>query len=249
MEEIRYTVADVRASYGPGQRWSELEGELPSFLLYRPLSFWITPVFLRLGIPATAVTLTAGLLSMLLPVVAWHGGAHAYVAIAAIALVVHVMDCIDGNIARTSGRTSDVGALLDGFVDLCFWSLYLVSIGLLVKQAGGGILGAWAVELSMTLAILVLLHRLLRDNYALRFSARAEFAASPPARLTPLVMAKIAFIGLEGLYAFAILCGGALGALDKVLAAIAVYVATIFLGAVFVTFDAARKRARSDALE
>jgi phosphatidylglycerophosphate synthase len=242
MEWIRYTVADVRASYGPGRRWSELEGELPSFLLYRPVSFWITPFFLRLGIPATAVTLTAGLLSMSLPFVAWHAGAHAYVTVAVIALVVHVMDCLDGNIARTSERTSDVGALLDGFVDLCFWSLYLVSIGILVRQAGGGIFGEWAVEMSMTLVILVLLNRLLRDNYALLFSTRAEFAASPPARLTALAMAKVAFIGLEGLYAFAILCGGAFGALDKVLAGIAAYIAVIFLGAVFVTFDAARKR-------
>jgi phosphatidylglycerophosphate synthase len=246
MPGIRYTIADVRASYGTNKRWSELEGDLPSFLLYRPVSFWLTPLFLRLGITATAVTLTAAVLSALLPAVAWYGGTRAYAAVAVIALVVHVMDCLDGNIARTSGRTSGVGALLDGFVDLCFWSLYLVSIGILVKQAGGGMLGEWALELSMALVILVLLNRLLRDNFALLFSERAEFSASPPDRLSLLAMARITFIGLERLYAFAILCGGAFGVLDKVLAAIAAYVVAISLGAVFVTFEAARRRAARD---
>jgi len=241
MPAMRYSVAQVRASYGPDKRWSELEGDLPSYLLYRPVSFWVTPLFLELGISATAVTLTAGALSALLPLVAWRGGAHAYLVIAVIALVVHVMDCVDGNIARTSGRASGVGALLDGFVDLCFWSLYLVSIGILVNRAGGGILGPWALELSFSLVILVLLNRLLRDNYALLFLERAEFTPAAPARLSPLAMARIALIGLERFYAFAIICGGTFDALDKVLAGIAVYVVVIFLGAVCITFDAATK--------
>jgi len=241
MTQERYTVAQVRASYGPGKRWSELEGDLPSFLLYRPVSIWLTPLFLRLGISASAVTLAALALAACLPFVAWHGGDRAYIMVAVLALVIHVFDCLDGNIARTSGAASGTGALLDGFVDLCFWSLYLVSIGILVRQSGAAA-GPWAIELSLTLAVLVLLHRLLRDNYELLFAERADFTASPPATLTAFEMAKIAFIGCERLYAFAILCGGALGVLDKVFAAIAVYVVVIFLGAVGITFNAARKR-------
>ena len=241
MTQERYTLAQVRASYGSGKRWSELEGDLPSFLLYRPVSIWITPLFLRLGIPASAVTLAAGALSACLPFVAWHGGDQAYAMVAVLALVIHVFDCLDGNIARTSGSVSGTGALLDGFVDLCFWSLYLVSIGILARQAGG-ILGPWALEISLTLALLVLLHRLLRDSYEQLFSERADFTASPPPRLTAFEMARIAFIGCERLYAFAILCGGAFGVLDKVFAGIAAYVVAIFLGAVFITFNAARRR-------
>jgi phosphatidylglycerophosphate synthase len=242
MARRSYTVAEVRASYGPLKRWSELDGDLPSFLLYRPISFWLTPLFLNLGVTATAVTLTGGVLSICLPIVAWQGGENAYIAVAVIALIVHVLDCIDGNIARTGGHSSRVGALLDGFIDLCFWSLYLASIGILVRQTGGGVLGEWAVEISLILSILVLLHRILRDNYELIYAERADFAASPPAKLTPLAMARSAIIGCERLYALAILCGGAFNMLDKVLAGIAVYVIAIFLGAVFITFDAASKR-------
>jgi phosphatidylglycerophosphate synthase len=247
MPRRRYTLADVRRSYTPEKRWSELEGDLPSFLLYRPVSFLVTPAALNLGLTPAAVS-TAGLVvALLLPLGAWLGESAGYVWVAVLALVNHVLDCVDGNIARTSGRSTRVGALYDGFCDLTFWVLYFLAIGVLVRGSGSGLLAEHAVALALGLAALVLLQRELRDSYALEFGSRAEWSAAPPPRLSQLDWARIAVIGLERIYAFGLLVGGWLGRLDAVLLGIGAYVVLMFVGAVWLTFSAALRADRPDS--
>ena len=230
----------MRRSYTPEKRWSELEGDLPSFLLYRPVSLVLTPPALWLGLSPSAVTSVGLIVSLALPLAAWLGGPLAFVWVAALALVNHVLDCLDGNIARTTGRSSRAGALYDGFCDLVFWALYFLAIGILTNRLASGPVADHAVELSLALALLVLLHRELRDSYALEFAARAEWSSEPPPSLSVLDWAKIVLIALERFYAFALLVGGFAGRLDVVLVAIGVYVVLIFAGAVWLTFFAAR---------
>jgi len=237
-----YTLEDVRQSYTPAKRWTEMQGDLPCFLLYRPLSIRVTPLFLLLGIPATAVTFLVLILSLAMPVVAWWGGQYAFVGLAALAVCVHVLDCVDGNVARTTGHSSRTGALLDGFCDLLFWTLYFASMGILVQRSSPGPVGQHGLEIALALVILVLLHRQLRDSYAREFAERADFAPYPPPPLTFWSVARMCLVGLESLYAFAILLAGAFGALDTLLIAIAVYVVVIFLGAVGLTFREAVRR-------
>src|SRR5207237_5175104 len=117
----------------------------------------LTPLFVRVGVSASAVTFLGLLVSLVMPFVAERGGQHAYVAVAAMALGNHVLDCLDGNIARTTGRSSGTGALLDGFCDLLFWTLYFASIGLLVRGSSDSLVGRHGLELGLGLAILVLL--------------------------------------------------------------------------------------------
>lgn len=245
-EPRRYSISDVRRSYTPDKRWSELEGDLPSFLIYRPVSFLLTPSALYVGLTPSAVTTLGLAVAFLLPLAAWLGGSVAYVSVAGLAIVNHVLDCVDGNIARTTGRSTRTGALYDGFCDLVFWVLYFLAIGILVQMSGPGPVAEHAVILALGLAILVLLHRELRDSYALTFDSRAEWSSRPPAHLSPLDLARIALIGLERFYAFGLLIGGWLGRLDAVLVAIAVYVVLIFAGAVWLTFSAARRAERRE---
>jgi phosphatidylglycerophosphate synthase len=240
-----YTLDDVRRSYTPEKRWGDLEGDLPSFLLYRPLSIWLTPLFLKAGCSANLVTAFGLGLALLMPLAALSLGPSAYVAVALLALVVHLLDCVDGNIARTTGRSSRVGALFDGFCDLVFWVLYFAALGLLVERAASGPAGQYGLELSLALVILVLLHRQLRDAYALEYAERGDFRPYPPPRLGPRDLLWIAFIGLERFYAFGILLAGALGALEQLLLAIGVYVVLIFVGAVVLVFSQAIARDRA----
>src|SRR5205814_1891567 len=93
----RYTLDDARRSYTPEKRWAELQGDLPSYLLYRPLSLWLTPPALRLRVPILAVTLASGACALAMPFCAWLGGAYGYLWVAGLGFVAHVCDCLDGN--------------------------------------------------------------------------------------------------------------------------------------------------------
>ena len=238
-DPTRYTLEDVRRSYPPEKAWAEMEGDFPAWLIYRPLSFHVTPLFLRLRIPIFAVTLSSGVLALAMPLVAGWGGPHAYLGVAALGLAFHVLDCVDGNMARTTGRSSRLGGLLDGVIDRSFWILLFLSLGLLVERAGGGVLGDRALELSLGLSILVLLNRQTRDSFALEYADQAYFHGRIPERLSIADKLLIAVVGLEHVYVFAIVLGGAFGVLDRVLVGIAVYVVLIFAGALITTFSQA----------
>jgi len=190
------------------------------------------------------VTLSSGLISALMLTVAWRGGEHAYVGVAALGFCFHVLDCVDGNMARTTNRTSGLGALLDGTLDMCFWAALFASIGLLVEHAGGGIFGDRALPFALALAIIVLINRLTRDSYSLLYRDKTYFRVEIPEKLSPSDMAMIAVVGLEGTYVYAVLLGGAFGVLEWVLVGIAVYVVLIFAGAMVITFSNAAKADR-----
>ena len=241
-----YSVAEVRRSFGPEKRWAEREGALPASLIYRPISFWLTPPLLWMGVPPTAVTLASAVISVVLPWVAWAGGAHAYLYVALLGLIFHVCDCLDGNLARTAEQTSHLGAILDGFVDSCFRAGILAAIGVLAcRSGGGGLVATHGLEVGLGIALLFLLSRVIRDSYALRFRERPDFSPAAPERLSLTMRLKIAVIGLEDLYAFAIVAAGWFGAIDRLLAGIAVYTALITAGAVaLVLVQTARKDAQ-----
>lgn len=242
----RYTLADVRAAYPPEKAWAEKQGDFPCYLIYRPISFYLTPPLLRLGVPVTGVTLFALGVALVMVMIAWRGGPHAYLGVAALGFSYHVLDCVDGNMARTLRRTSRLGGILDGTFDMTFWCLLLLSLGLLVEHAGGGLFGDRAVAFSLALGVLLLLNRQTRDNFANQNVVTTYFRPQIPDRLGAGDWAMIAFVGLEFAYVFAIAIGGALGALDWVLAGIGAYVTIIFVGALWMTFSKAAALDRED---
>ena len=243
-QRSHYSIDDIKRSFTPERRWEEIQGDFFFFLIYRPLSFYITPIFLRLGVSPTAATLFGGVLALTMATVAWRGGEYAYLGVAILGLCVHLMDGVDGNIARTTGRSSNLGASLDCLVDRTYYCLLLLSMGLLVDHTGGGVLGDRALEFSLALPVLVLLHRVMRDHYRLNSREDAFFSSEIPARLSAKDTFLIAVVGMENLYVFAIAIGGALGVLDWILVGAGVYVVLIFIGAIVVTL---RKAAADDA--
>jgi hypothetical protein len=212
-------------------------------VIYRPLSFYLTPPLLRLGVPILGVTLSSAVIAALMLWVAWLDAPNAYLIIAALGFTFHVLDCIDGNMARTTDRASRVGALADATIDMCFWCALFVCLGKLVENGGGGILGDRSVEFALGIAIVVLINRVMRDGYALQSQDDAYFRAEIPEKLSLGDKAMIAVVGLEGTYVFWIALGGYFGVLDWVLVGVAVYVVLIFIGAIGITFS---KAAASD---
>lgn len=235
LESPRYSLADVRRSYTAEKAWAEMEGDLPSYLLYRPLSYVPAWLALRIGIPITVMTLASGVLVVLMVWQTLRGGPGAYWWPVGCGLAFHVLDCVDGNMARTAGRSSSFGAVLDGLIDFCYWIALFACVGLLVEQQGSGLVGAWGLELGLGLAVVVLLNRQTRDNFTAMRGGRTYFRAERPERLSLGDRFLIAVVGLEGVYVFAIAAGGWAGRMDLVQLGMAVYVAAIFVGAIAMT--------------
>ncbi|MAI81075.1 MAG: hypothetical protein CL917_19195 [Deltaproteobacteria bacterium] len=238
---MRYSLAEIKRSYTPEKAWAEMQGELPSYLIYRPISFYVTLPLLWLGVPIIAVTLSSGVAALLMVGLAWQGVAGAGLAVAGLGFSFHVLDCVDGNMARTTGRFSRFGALLDGTIDMTFWCLLFLSTGLLVEHQGGGLFGDRAVAFSLVLAVLVLLNRQTRDNFSVQNADATYFTDEIPDRLSWGDRVMILIVGLENLYIFAIAGGTLLGGLDWVLLGMGVYVALIFIGALALTFRKAHQ--------
>jgi phosphatidylglycerophosphate synthase len=244
--KTRYSIRDVRDAWLRKRRLTELEGELPAVLLYRPVSHMVTPLFLRLRLSPLSVTLVNGAIALSLVPVAVMTGSRAYLHVAALGLVFHVLDCVDGDMARVSGKTSELGRLADGFVDQVYWIALFASFGILVDRAGETLAGS-GLTLGLILPIMVLLHRQTRDNFAIGFGEPPlEPVTEWPPR-TLLARLRVATAGLENLYVFALVIGGAMGRLGEIFLGMAVYVASVFLVAIGAVFRKAARRGRDPA--
>jgi phosphatidylglycerophosphate synthase len=232
----RYSLADVRRSYTPEKARAELRGELPAYLVYRPLSFPITWLLLGLGVPTWLVTVSGGALAVGVLAAAVSGGPHAYLCVAGLGLGFHVLDCVDGNMARTTGRTSRFGALLDGLCDYTFWSALLCALGVLVERENAAWFAPHGTELGMACAIVVLLARDVRQHFALLHGESAVFSADDAARAPTLGQWTFyALAGLENVYVLAIAGFGAFGALHHVLLGVSCYVVVIAVVSITLT--------------
>jgi len=106
---------DVRKGYTEEKARRDLTTEPWTYYVLRPLSFVITPFFIRIGLGANAVTLL-GLVPLLSGIVFILFGSVSYSGfiIGAIFLNIwYLFDVIDGNIARFQETDSKYGALLD----------------------------------------------------------------------------------------------------------------------------------------
>ena len=203
MEHKQYGVSHVRASFPARKQHDELYGEWAVSLLYRPLSFVVTPPLLRLGMPATAITFAGLILTLCLPLLAL-SGSHAYLWVGLAAISFSILDCVDGNIARTTDSVSRLGHYADFLTDIIHRATLYLAIGLLAPmplQAPLWLLGA---------ALLAILARLCRVYLDHRFPAadvNTERGLHPPY--------LVAFIsGLDGLTPLLLIITGWLGGVE-----------------------------------
>lgn len=160
----RYTLADVRASYTEEKRREEWHGDWMSALLYRPISFWLTPPLLNLKISASQVTSFALLISLALPFIAWKAGASAHTTVAVLAILFVILDCVDGNIARVTKTASKSGHYLDFLTDLIFRVGLYAAVGILAGREADSLV--WmdhqAFAFGLLAALIMIVGRLSR---------------------------------------------------------------------------------------
>lgn len=138
-------MAEVWESYRPllGHEWRT---EWALVLLYRPLSLLLTPPLAAAGVPPNAVTLLGLACALLLPWCALVGGSSGALLVGGLGIACCVLDCVDGTLARVTGRVSPEGARLDLLTDLAYRALLYTAIGLL---AGAVLAGAACAVLAL----------------------------------------------------------------------------------------------------
>lgn len=163
---IRYLelVAEVVRSYRPEKRDEERRLDLLSVLVFRPLSFLVTPVFLLAGWSADAVTGLGFGIAVAMPTIAMAQGPEAAPWISALVFGNLVLDCVDGNVARVTRRSSRIGGMLDGQASLLFWAGFFAAVGAMAEDGSGGSLALHGREIGLVLAVLFLAQRSLEDK-------------------------------------------------------------------------------------
>jgi len=122
----------VQASYQRDlKRRLELEEGNPFILHFaRPLSLYLTPIFILLRISANQAT-WAGFALGLLACVLLGTGLTPYLKLGAWFFLFHyILDHVDGNLARYHGVTSHYGKFLDGSFGVVVMSAFYLSLGM-----------------------------------------------------------------------------------------------------------------------
>lgn len=127
----RVSVADIRQSYTNDKARSDLVAQAWSYYCLRPISFYLTPLFIRLGFSANAFSVL-GLLPLICGMAFILLGASSsfnFVIGAILINIWYLCDCIDGNIARFRGQASKFGALLDWLVGMFYHTCWPICLG------------------------------------------------------------------------------------------------------------------------
>jgi hypothetical protein len=187
IDGARPGVAALFRAYAAGKASEEWHGEWGAALLYRPPAILVAPLLLRLGVPATAVTLFSLLLALCLPVVAWNWGA---LAVGGVGVLIGILDCVDGTIARATGTASRRGHYLDFVTGVLFRISLYAAIGLVadVETPGG-----WNLPLMLVAGLLAVTARLCRLN------AERMAPAAPREGGAPRGLPDLAFSVLSGI--------------------------------------------------
>lgn len=221
-------LAAVRASYTAAKRADEAHHDLPAYYIYRPLADWITPFFWAAGWSANAVSALSLGLALLLPALALLGGLAGAGAVVTACLLFQVLDCVDGSLARVTGRLTRVGALLDGISSLLYWAAYFAAAGLLAQGEPGGLLAAHGRELGLGLALLLFMQRELEDTYDGYFAERVRW--QPPVPGAPQIdLARWGKVAEQAVAFGGLLLAAGLGRLGYFLALLALYQGTLFV--------------------
>jgi phosphatidylglycerophosphate synthase len=237
-ERKQYSYAEVRASLSPEKR--KADGFWTKFVL-RPLSMPTAWLCLRLGIGANAVSYAGAAISVLGGLLMMSGIPCAVWAGLVCLFAFGVLDCADGNIARTLKKGSIWGEWIDAMGGYVAYTAVLLGAGAVAEaQSPGafpfvsGIAPFWAGGWGLVGGLAASANVYMRLLYQ-------GFRATKPDPQKNAVNAEKGLsenIGITGLLVPLLALGYALGCIAWVLLA---YAAVYAGGALLVTFKLVRK--------
>ncbi|RQH01959.1 CDP-alcohol phosphatidyltransferase family protein [Natrarchaeobius oligotrophus] len=121
MSDSSVSPSELKRQHPDEKRQSDFQNHFWAFLVVRPLSFYVAPLFLRFGLGANhvtaigAVVLCVGLVSIAT------GTSFTALAFGAVLLNLwYLLDFVDGVVARYNETSSAFGAFLDWFVGVIY---------------------------------------------------------------------------------------------------------------------------------
>lgn len=215
---------------------AEWRGDWGVALFARPASFPLVWLLARTRVSPTAVTLSSVPLVAAMPAIALLAPpALAGPLVVLCACLFQVIDCVDGGLARATGRFSRLGGTLDFLIDMVQWGVFYATVGLLADQALGT--GALWTALGLVAGWTRLYARVVRDAAE---PARVETAGeggetAPAGRMTPLDLIHAFFAGLSGALPVALLLAWWAEALPALLVFLLLYSAADVIEALALT--------------
>ncbi|PSK97065.1 CDP-alcohol phosphatidyltransferase-like enzyme [Murinocardiopsis flavida] len=156
------SVAEVRAGGQPaGIKERRNEEHWAGRYYMRDLSPYVTVWFVRAGIAPNPITFMMMGFGVLAGVVLAFGGLWTAVLAAVLVQIYLLLDCVDGEVARYTGRTSVAGIFLDRIGHYLAEIALLIGLG--VRAQGGFEPGIWVIA-GMAAAIGAALIKVETDN-------------------------------------------------------------------------------------
>ena len=134
--------------------------------IYRPLSFPLGWVFYKMGMKANSVTLLSIFLAITSSLIMVFGSSKAILLSSALMMLVALLDCVDGNVARARDETGPGGEWMDALSGYTVYALLPLSLGvhIYLYNPYTSLLGLWIIVGAAT-AIANLFLRLLYQKF------------------------------------------------------------------------------------
>mgnify|MGYP001767078596 CR=1 FL=1 len=184
-------------------RWAEeARSDWAYVAFYRPLATTLAWILAHGPTTPMAVTLAGGVsIPLMIAAALWLPAGIAVPVVGLLGWLGGLLDCVDGDLARLTGRTSWLGRYVDFQIDVARWATLFVAVGHAADRAAGG--GATWLAVAGLAAWLRLFARAARD-YRFGTLGREPPSEPKPFRWTPASLAETFVSGLDGLLPIAL---------------------------------------------
>ncbi len=165
----------------PAGRAPEIEEATNRWLIH-PVARRLTPLLARLHVPPNAVSL-AGMACGILAGLAYNRYQDRRFAIAGLFLMIlwHLMDGIDGQLARLTGMHSRFGKVLDGICDYVTFTSVYVGLAVALDRQDGGWIWLLVMAAGVSHAVQAAAYEAQRQDYDFFGWGRGSAVAADPA--------------------------------------------------------------------
>ena len=149
----------------PMRRTAEIE-EITNTYVIHPIAGWLTPHLARLGVSANAVSLT-GMACGVAAGITYNHYRDSACAIAGLGLMTawHVLDGVDGQLARLTQTQSPSGKILDGVCDYVTFAAVYTGLAMAMNQDHGAWIWGLVIFAGLCHAVQAAAYEMQRHEY------------------------------------------------------------------------------------